>query len=275
MKKAISRGFLAIALMSAVGLAIASPGNNGGGNGGCGQGQQTNGCGTSGGQGGAGGAGGQGGNGYGIGVGIGQGGNAHAEGGKGGAGGSVIGSGNSANNLSSKQKQGQAQGQLQGQQQSARSNSRSNSDANNEGNHQNVTVQGDNYEAPRIPVATAYAAPLTASNGTCMGSSSVGGQFVMAGLSIGTTWTDDSCDMRYDAEALRQAGMQQAAVARLCQKAEIAAAMDAAGTPCAKAKPVVVASTTQHQRTPTAEEKTARYTGTDPIVRKRLGLPPL
>ncbi|MGE8317386.1 MAG: hypothetical protein ACN6O3_01490 [Comamonas sp.] len=100
-------------------------------------------------------------------------------------------------------------------------------------NTTNVNVQGDTYQAQaRNPVSTAFAPPLTAANGTCMGSTSGGAQGVGFGLSFGSTWTDSSCDMRYDAEALRAAGMQQAALARLCQKAEISQAMQAAGTPC-------------------------------------------
>jgi len=92
-----------------------------------------------------------------------------------------------------------------------------------------LVVDNDNT---RYPVSTAYAAPLTATNGTCMGSSSAGAQGAALGVSFGTTWTDTSCDIRYDAEALRAANMPRAAIARLCQKAEIAKAMEAAGTPC-------------------------------------------
>lgn len=102
-----------------------------------------------------------------------------------------------------------------------------------------VAVDGNTvtYNAQdRDPVSTAYAAPLTASNGTCMGSTSGGIQGIGLGISVGSTWTDESCDMRYDAEALRAAGLQGAAIARLCQKKEIAAAMEAAGTPCPSAK---------------------------------------
>ena len=110
---------------------------------------------------------------------------------------------------------------------------------NNSSNANSVTVNGDtvNYRAQdRNPANTAYAAPLAASNGTCMGSTSGGIQGIGLGISVGSTWTDESCDMRYDAEALRAAGLPGAAQARLCQKKEIAAAMEAAGTPCPSAK---------------------------------------
>jgi hypothetical protein len=84
----------------------------------------------------------------------------------------------------------------------------------------------------RNPVNTAYSAPLTATNGTCMGSTSGGVQVASLGLSGASTWTDANCDIRYDAEALRAAGLAKAAIARLCQKGDIEKAMAAAGTPC-------------------------------------------
>lgn len=137
-------------------------------------------------------------------------------------------------------------------------------------------AKGDTYYAPaqeRNPVATAYAAPLTATNGTCMGSSSAGGQGAAFGLSIGTTWTDSSCDIRYDAEALRAAGLPLAAQARLCQKADIAKAMEAAGTPCPGSKRAAAAPAVS--TTVTDKSGVVQAQHTDPIVRQRLGLPPL
>ncbi|WP_157667558.1 histidine kinase [Comamonas serinivorans] len=138
-----------------------------------------------------------------------------------------------------------------------------------------MTVNGDTvmYEAQaRNPVATAYAAPLAASNGTCMGSTSAGAQGVSFGISFGSTWTDPSCDMRYDAEALRAAGLPGAARARLCQKAEIAKAMEAAGTPCPGTH---VATALPADAQPVATDTQAAQQYTDPIIRARLGLPPL
>lgn len=189
----------------------------------------------------------------------GQGGN----GGQGGSGGSVIGSGNSANtnhndnrntNLQG-QLQGQAQGQQQGQGQaqgqianggSASSSSGASSTSSSGGNTLTggtqsatqanaVTVNGDTvtYQAQqRDPVASAWAAPLTSANGTCMGSTSAGAQGVTIGVSFGTTWTDSGCDARYDAIALQQIGERAAARARLCLKPEIAEAFKRSGHPC-------------------------------------------
>ncbi len=223
----------------------------------------------------------------------------------GGAGGSVVGSGNSANRNDNTNLQGQ--GQLQGQQQgqtmgqgqtatsgvtgSGNSSSYSGGGSSNQtqtatsssgGNTQsnagnnaaqnstsNVTVQGDTYAAQaRNPVATAYSGPLTASNGTCMGSSSAGAQGVGFGVSIGSTWTDSSCDMRYDAQALVAAGMAKAALARLCQKPEIARAMESAGTACPQAKQTNVGTV----KAEAVISGTGAYT--DPIIRSRLNLPP-
>lgn len=237
MKKMIFAALLAA--FAAMAAHATQPGNNGGGNGGCGVGQQTNGCGSTGG---AGGAGGQGGTGVGVGIAAAQ-----------------------ANAAAlAQQQQGQQQGQ--GQSQSSRNNNQSSATGGNAtggaasasatggasgGN--TMTVQGDTLYAPaqeRNPVSTAYAAPLTASNGTCMGSSSAGAQGAAVGVSFGTTWTDGSCDIRYDAEALRAAGLPMAARARLCQKPEIAKAMDDAGTPCPKARAAAAISPPVVQRNP-------------------------
>lgn len=235
----------------------------------CGNGQHTGNphCttppgGGQGGQGGAGGQGGQGGNGY------------------GGQGGAVIGSGNSANHNDNRNTnlQGQAQGQLQGQQQgqgqaqgqianggSASSSSGASSTSSSGGNiltggtqsatqANAVTVNGDTvtYQAQqRDPVASAWAAPLTSANGTCMGSTSAGAQGVTIGVSFGTTWTDSGCDARYDAIALQQIGERAAARARLCLKPEIAEAFKRSGHPC-EGEPAKAASVPTEAARPVA-----------------------
>jgi len=304
MKKILFSAALAFALISAANAT--QPGNNGGGNGGCGVGQQTNGCGGStGGTGGAGGQGGAGGTGVGLGVGVGIGvanaaANAAAAANATGGNAAVVGSGNSTNSIrnNNTNAQGQQQGQHQGQSQSSRNDNRSNATGGAGGSASatggasggnsltggavSVAVEGakgDVVYAPaqeRAPVATAYAAPLTSSNGTCMGSSSAGGQGAAIGLSFGTTWTDNNCDIRYDAEALRAAGLVDAARARLCQKAEIKAAMDAAGTPCqdrgqAKRAEAIL----NGEQVASATAPTGGANLNDPFIRKLHGLPPL
>ena len=277
MKKII----LAVALTGVFGLAQASPGNNGGGNGGCGNGQQTNGCGGGAAIGGAGGAG------VGVGIGIGQGGV--------GIGGSVIGSGNSANdNRNSNNNrndntntnanlQGQGQSQnasaKQGQSQSSSNDNRSNasntnSNANSGNNsNQTVTVQGDSYEAARIPVSTAYA-PNIMPTAVCMGSSSGGVQGASFGVSIGSSWTDDNCMLLEQVRTVAAViGDRETAQEMMCDVAAYANARARTGKPCAgDVKPFLTATVTQPA---TKAEAAAGYAGNDPIVRKRLGLPPL
>ena len=65
-----------------------------------------------------------------------------------------------------------------------------------------------------------------------MGSSSAGGQGVGFGLSLGTTWEDKDCVRRKDARELHNMGQKKAALALLCQSAQVAKAMRTVGTPC-------------------------------------------
>ena len=190
--------------------------------------------------------------GVGVGVGVGYGGSGgSATGGTSSAtGGSVTGSGNSTASVSNSgnahvattMMQGQQQGQAQQQAAyggaggSASSTSSSSSGGNTlaaSTGSMTVSVGGDTYEAQaRNPVSSAWAAPLAASNGTCMGSTSAGAQGVTIGLSVGTTWTDENCNARYDAIAIKALGHERAAWARLCQQPAIRKAYEAAGTPC-------------------------------------------
>lgn len=236
--------------------------------------------------------GGQGGNASSIGVGVGVGiggsggsGGAGGSGGSGGAGGAVVGSGNSSansavvgsgnsrNDLSQDQKQSQQANSNQSQSShndNASSASNRNSNAA-QGNTTNVSGDTVTYEAARIPVATAYAAGLTASNGTCMGSTSAGGQGMSFGFSVGTTWKDSGCDRRYNAQALAAVGQAKAAVALLCQDPDIKAAMETAGTPCSATAEAKAASRKQAVEA----ETIAKAEPIDSLIRARLGLPPL
>lgn len=292
----MKKSLIALSLAVMASMSYAASGGEGGNTNCNGQGNPNSPCqgtGGQGGTGGTGGAGGAGGTGLGVGVGIANAAaiaaanaaaaaNATAMGGNA----AVVGSGNS--NV----RNTNTQGQQQGQQQSSRNrntntanggnatggNATGGAGGNSGGNV--ITVEGDKgdtYIAPaqeRNPVATAYAAPLVSTNGTCMGSSSAGGQGASLGLSFGTTWTDNNCDIRYDAEALRAAGLPDAARARLCQKAEIKDAMAAAGTPCTdkaaarRAEAILNGATVASVDTPKPQY-------TDPIIRSRIGLPPL
>lgn len=87
-------------------------------------------------------------------------------------------------------------------------------------------------EVDRRPVNTAYAAPLTSSPETCMGSTSGGVQGASLGVSFGSTWESHGCEARMDARALDAMGMRKAALARLCQGEGNRKAMEAAGETC-------------------------------------------
>lgn len=142
-----------------------------------------------GGSGGAGGNGGAGGSGVGVGVG-GAGGSVVGSGNSsasGGAGGNVVGSGNSHATGGNVKNAGNSNNRNSNQ-----------ASASNQGNNSaqstSINVAGDttNYQAPRIPVATATA-PNIMPTSPCMGSSSAGGQGMSFGFSIGTSWVDENC----------------------------------------------------------------------------------
>ena len=126
--------------------------------------------------------------------------------------------------------------------------------ASNAGNN---TVLSQNYEAQeRNPVNTAYAAPLTATNGTCMGSSTGGLSFPSFGISGGSTWNDVQCNRRYNAIMLTVLGHDKAAVALMCQDPMVREAMAAAGTNCPETQKTAPIDTD--------------YKGNDPYVLDRL-----
>ncbi len=80
------------------------------------------------------------------------------------------------------------------------------------------------YEAVDLRDNTpdAYAPSLTTSNGTCMGSSSVGGSGPGIGFSVGSTWTDSGCTHRYNAEMLYNLGYKEVAVKIMCREESVA-----------------------------------------------------
>jgi hypothetical protein len=117
----------------------------------------------------------------------------------------------------------------------------SNSNTNNANNSSNlsssVTVEGDTYihrEARnrRIPVSTAYAAPLTSGIDTCLGSASAGVQTGILGVSLGGTKRDRICETIKLSRELHHMGMREGAVQLLCIDERVRFAMRNAGTPC-------------------------------------------
>lgn len=114
-----------------------------------------------------------------------------------GVGGAVVGSGNSQANGGSVKNAGNSQNTNRNDNQNQNKNA-NNSRATSYGSvattstSTSVSVGGDTYEAPRIPVSTAYA-PNIMPTAVCMGSSSVGGQGMSFGFSLGSSWTDANC----------------------------------------------------------------------------------
>lgn len=87
-------------------------------------------------------------------------------------------------------------------------------------------------EVLEFPVATAFAASLSASQDTCMGSRSFGLQTIGFGVSVATTWPDRQCRRWRNARALDGLGYRRAALALLCQDEEVERAMERVGQPC-------------------------------------------
>lgn len=110
---------------------------------------------------------------------------------------SVIGSGNSTVKTSVEQGQGQNQGQHQS--------------ADNEG----VRVEGDRYETPEIPVATAIG-PSMSPSGQCMGVATGGIQGMNIGISLGKSYESKPCNQRELARMFLVAGERKAAMQVLC-----------------------------------------------------------
>jgi hypothetical protein len=94
-------------------------------------------------------------------------------------------------------------------------------------NKQSVTVEGDLFEAAKIPVSSARAPSLTSGNDTCMGSTSIGAQGMDFGLSFGTTWIDQNCIRLKNANALNALGHKGAALSVLAINPDVAAALRA------------------------------------------------
>lgn len=82
-------------------------------------------------------------------------------------------------------------------------------------NKQNVTVQGDVYKAPNIPVSTAYAPNLNPT-AQCMGVVSAGGTGVNIGLSFGKSYESKPCNDRELARMFAQLGQVEASYEILC-----------------------------------------------------------
>jgi outer membrane protein OmpA-like peptidoglycan-associated protein len=99
------------------------------------------------------------------------------------------------------------------------------------GSDENALSTGDDL-ASGGAAATAFAAPLQASEDTCMRSRALGVQAVSFGFSIATTSEDVNCRRRHNARALEALGYPDAALQLLCMDREVRQAMRRSRTPC-------------------------------------------
>ena len=112
-------------------------------------------------------------------------------------------------------RQGQGQGQLQGQRQGQIGSVST-----------DVSVSGDEFPRQAPP---ASAPNLVAAPETCMGSSAVGVSSPFGGVSVGTTYKSNDCELRMFARSLMSLGQPEAALALLAQNEKVAVALRAVG----------------------------------------------
>jgi len=112
--------------------------------------------------------------------------------------------------------------------------------------------------------------PLVSSNDNCMGSASGSANAPGIGLSFGKTYTDTNCVRLKNSRELWNMGMKAAALALMCNDSENREALELTGFECPQTTKARNGNMAVQQH---AQATQAQYT--DPIVRSRLGLPPL
>ncbi len=141
------------------------------------------------------------------------------------------------------------------------------------GDPQNINYSG----TQTIKTNPSIQAPslTTTLSDTCMGSMSIGLSFPGFGATGGTTLVDQACVRRLDAREFRAMGMNDVALALLCQSEANRRAVESAGHMCpGMMKTATAASTTAlASAEPAALGDDEKYR--DPLVRQRMGLPPL
>jgi len=102
----------------------------------------------------------------------------------------------------------------------SKSFSRSQSTAISGGNTQSVSVTDSGkmhysggYELENVPDVMA---PNVYPTSPCMGSSSIGGAGVGFGISFGTSWESEECQLRETSRSFASMGMKEDAIAILC-----------------------------------------------------------
>ncbi|NIF14044.1 chemotaxis protein CheA, partial [Burkholderia sp. Ax-1735] len=183
----------------------------------------------------------------------------------------VRGSGNSSVNVNVTMPSGTAGGNVTPQS----VNSLQSSGAPGTNPYNTQTSENVNYSGTQtIKTNPSIQAPglTTTLSDTCMGSVSVGVSFPGFGATGGTTLVDQACVRRLDAREFRAMGLTDVALALLCQSDANRRAVEATGHLC----PGTTAPLARSNVAPSVEATVAddvKYR--DPIVRDRMGLPPL
>lgn len=119
------------------------------------------------------------------------------------------------NSVKNSNQQTQGQGQEQFIKNSGNSVATIAEGANANSNNTNVTVQGDNFKAPDIPVATAIG-PSMSPSAQCMGVATGGAQTMGFGISLGKSYESKPCNQRELARLFASMGKSEAAMSVLC-----------------------------------------------------------
>lgn len=129
---------------------------------------------------------------------------------------------------------------------------------------------GGSYKVKNVPSVLAPSLTATLSD-TCMGSVSAGISAVGFGITGGTTMVDEACVRRLDSREFRAMGMNDVALALLCQSDANRQAIEATGRSCPSAAPKQQVAVSTYSVT--TSQSSEQYT--DPFIRRRLGLAPL
>jgi hypothetical protein len=131
-------------------------------------------------------------------------------------------------------------------------------------------------------VPSVNAPPLVTSNDTCMGSASAGVGVAGFGLSLGKTYTDVNCVMLKNSRELWNMGMRAASLALMCNDPLNKDALEMTGFECPQTRrehekrdgvKTTVVTPAGQALVLTPEPTTLNSEPTDPIVRRRMGLP--
>ena len=174
------------------------------------------------------------------------------------------------------------------QQQQQRTETVSNSGASNQGVSQSIvfTAPAETSTTARVysevsgtqtikNVPSVSGPPLVSSNDTCMGSTSFGINGPGFGVGGGSTWTDNNCVMLKNAREMWNYGYRAGAIARLCYDDLNKESMELTGAICPQTKKANSVQAPAPVRDVVGSDGSRGYTGTDPVVRRRLGLPAL